>query len=751
MARHVAVLILGLTVLAVSTGGRGPIGQARELHAQQSAAALTTATTLQPGFNLVGWTGSESIAAADAAAAIPGATAIFDFDAATQQFRSYRPGALAILNTLVEIMPGSAVWVQTDGFSEWTQPATTESTTITFQPGFNLVVWGGASGTAVEEALGEVTVAVAAVYRYEAATGEFQSYGPGRPAFLNDLATLNYGDGLYVLTHHVDTWEQPAPPAGGNAPFLDGQVEVSAGVGVDAATLDAITVQEIDATQLPEALQGVTPVGPVLEITGPEGGLTAPLEVSLHLTAAEVAGVQPEGGTSAFVLLTTDAEGNPELLGDPTTTVSLDDGSVMVTGTATHFSNIVAVQAGVTAYLSERLPDPMGVGQQASATLVVESGLPIETASGTPNFSLFRTGFEAQGAFGAVPLVVVSHDPDGLSMAARGTTTAGLARFEARGTWSCIAAGGDTYGAFVYAWINEKNILQKIHEFFNVTFGGGLTKVSLVVEATTRCAAPTVAYNARVGFITDPVGQRAAVGTPAVGGEFALAVTFDAATCDVAAVGALTAAAAGPSVHVAQSGCDVGITGPDWFVPVEGECTADLSSCLFSGMGTVAGIPNVSAECDAAFTGPSQNVGCTYDLPMGPFSFGADLTSCGGTDCASPATFALFIQEFIGPFEFTSTPTTNIFIGPSVHVVSTPAANLDMQTQLPITLRLVNLATGETHEWTIPNDPANYCESMGECSTPIDALGTIERGSVWRLTATGQGGTRLAQQDFTAQ
>ena len=194
------------------------------MRTQQEAAPVAERTVaLAPGFNLVGWTGDESIGAVEATAAIPGATAIFGFNALTQQFRSYRPEGLAILNTLAEIAPGSAVWVQVAEASTWTQPTPQVAQVLSLESGFNLVVWTGPSGEPVEVAVASLGSALTAAFRYEAATRGFSSYGPGRPAFLNTLAALNYGDGLYVQVSRAVTWEQPASGVGEQPP--DGEEE----------------------------------------------------------------------------------------------------------------------------------------------------------------------------------------------------------------------------------------------------------------------------------------------------------------------------------------------------------------------------------------------------------------------------------------------------------------------------------------------------------------------------------------------
>ena len=79
---------------------------------------------LLPGFNLVAWTGPDGASVADALEGLGDvAQAVFTWDAATQQFRSFTPGAPAFLNTATTFRHGEGVWVLASRQADWEQPA----------------------------------------------------------------------------------------------------------------------------------------------------------------------------------------------------------------------------------------------------------------------------------------------------------------------------------------------------------------------------------------------------------------------------------------------------------------------------------------------------------------------------------------------------------------------------------------------------------------------------------------------------
>jgi Raf kinase inhibitor-like YbhB/YbcL family protein len=82
------------------------------------------AVPLAIGFNLVMWTGPDDIPVADAVVAIASSLdGLFMWDAGAQQFLTYRPTALAFLNTATTLRYGDGVWLRMTQSATWSQPA----------------------------------------------------------------------------------------------------------------------------------------------------------------------------------------------------------------------------------------------------------------------------------------------------------------------------------------------------------------------------------------------------------------------------------------------------------------------------------------------------------------------------------------------------------------------------------------------------------------------------------------------------
>ena len=78
---------------------------------------------LRPGFNLVAWTGPDAPITAALGDAIAGVVSVFTWDPDAQQFRSFRPGLPAALNTATDLQHAQAVWIEASEWAVWFQPA----------------------------------------------------------------------------------------------------------------------------------------------------------------------------------------------------------------------------------------------------------------------------------------------------------------------------------------------------------------------------------------------------------------------------------------------------------------------------------------------------------------------------------------------------------------------------------------------------------------------------------------------------
>ena len=169
----------------------------------------TISVRLDEGWNLVGWNGDPT---AVVEALLPLGDAFsdaFTYEPSDAEFLRYSPGAPSFINTL-DMLPRSAgVWILASRAAVWEQPAGAAVTSVDLLPGFNLVAWRGPA-TPAAEAFAAISAQLIAVFTYETASELFRSYAPNRPAVLNDLDSLQPGDGVWLNMAQAASW-RPAP------------------------------------------------------------------------------------------------------------------------------------------------------------------------------------------------------------------------------------------------------------------------------------------------------------------------------------------------------------------------------------------------------------------------------------------------------------------------------------------------------------------------------------------------------------
>ena len=181
---------------------------------------LTRRVALQTGWNLLGWSGAAS--PFPAAAAGTAVLAAFTYDAAAQRYAAYHAALPARLNSLAALPSGSALWLQAPGPGLWAQPAAlTGPRAVQLQRGFNLVTWTGPNRMAAGDTFSPLGERLLVAYRFDAAQQRFRSYAPTLPAFLNDLALVDYGDALWLKMEAPALWRQPSPLLFRCNPFPD--------------------------------------------------------------------------------------------------------------------------------------------------------------------------------------------------------------------------------------------------------------------------------------------------------------------------------------------------------------------------------------------------------------------------------------------------------------------------------------------------------------------------------------------------
>lgn len=170
---------------------------------------------LARAWNNVTWTGAETPVAEAITAISTSVEAVWAWDAASQSWRSFTPGALPILNTLTTLEPGQVFWIRLrQGNLEWVQPiddAARDLTMVRLRRRWNNVAWNGES-LPVADALGSILGVVQAVWVWDAAAQSWSSFTPEAPPVANTLTTLESGQALWLRSQEGGvTWEQ-APP-----------------------------------------------------------------------------------------------------------------------------------------------------------------------------------------------------------------------------------------------------------------------------------------------------------------------------------------------------------------------------------------------------------------------------------------------------------------------------------------------------------------------------------------------------------
>ena len=153
---------------------------------------------LQPGWNLVAWAGGGTVP--DAIEEIDRDVGfVLAFDARIQRYRGYSPFLPSVANTLDALEPGQAVWVSVTAASavDWMRPSDIAPASMRLQSGFNLVAWTGETRD-IAAAIEPIVRWVVSVHTWDAQTQSYRVYRPGAAGFLNALAALRTGEGVWI-------------------------------------------------------------------------------------------------------------------------------------------------------------------------------------------------------------------------------------------------------------------------------------------------------------------------------------------------------------------------------------------------------------------------------------------------------------------------------------------------------------------------------------------------------------------------
>lgn len=133
-------------------------------------------------------------------------TSVFYYDQG--EWNSYNPDKPDFLNSLHNLDESMGVWLNMQEATTMTLNGLPEyPVEINLHPGLNMIAYPSISSTTPSDALENVYGTYNNIVTYDAQSGEWLSYNPDKPDFLNSLSTMEPGQGFWVLTDQGVTWE----------------------------------------------------------------------------------------------------------------------------------------------------------------------------------------------------------------------------------------------------------------------------------------------------------------------------------------------------------------------------------------------------------------------------------------------------------------------------------------------------------------------------------------------------------------
>ena len=184
-----------------------------------SAEPRLRSVSLHAGWTVVAWDGADGVSIADVLGDVAEQVdVIYEWVAETQTWRSHRPGAPAVVSAFDTFTRGATYWVRAAEAVAWAIVAgplePPAPAPIRLHSGWTEVVWPGADGVAISEALGEDVVGrVDVIYQWLAETQTWRSHRPGAPPVLSAFDTFQTGAGYWIAVTEAIDWTVPLAPA----------------------------------------------------------------------------------------------------------------------------------------------------------------------------------------------------------------------------------------------------------------------------------------------------------------------------------------------------------------------------------------------------------------------------------------------------------------------------------------------------------------------------------------------------------
>ena len=189
-------------VIAAVGLGIGSGAQAGE--PDRSTRSGTFTTTLYPGWNMVGWTGSNT-ATSTLFEAVPSLRQASSWDSERAAYRRAWRDDVSDLPTLKR---GMGLWLllESDRQVEWTREELDEHVLVDLSAGRHLVGWDGTEGTAMAEVLADLGDAVVGASIWDAKLQEFRHFSGAMDGVAAERPDLNRGDALWLYLAEDTYW-----------------------------------------------------------------------------------------------------------------------------------------------------------------------------------------------------------------------------------------------------------------------------------------------------------------------------------------------------------------------------------------------------------------------------------------------------------------------------------------------------------------------------------------------------------------
>ncbi|MYK69246.1 MAG: hypothetical protein F4020_06820, partial [Gammaproteobacteria bacterium] len=199
MARYARLALVAILAATAAVGASIASAEPSE------AADDRIATTLYPGWNLIGWINEES-PPAELLQELPRVASIHDGVGGA----AYR-AATSAARPIAVLQPGKGYWLRVSPGDPvtWARPSTLAVRRFDLDAGFQFIGWTGTDGILASEAFAEIEQQLVAAWRWDAASQRFAGWAPDGHADDRDPLRIDRGAGLIIRLAEPVSWLHP--------------------------------------------------------------------------------------------------------------------------------------------------------------------------------------------------------------------------------------------------------------------------------------------------------------------------------------------------------------------------------------------------------------------------------------------------------------------------------------------------------------------------------------------------------------